>query len=130
MLKKHFRHFWQTFFHPRVYLFIIIGTGIIFLTFFTVNNALEIGISGIASVFIGIGVNNLSSIETHLKDRQKENSKVRHTLKVMEITNTKIENIQTDLNAGNYQKATKGLTELKEFVNLIKQFLKEEPSLD
>ena len=49
--------------HSRVFIFIIIGTAIIFLTFVTNDNALEIAISGMASMFIGIGVNNFSSIE-------------------------------------------------------------------
>lgn len=43
--------------------FIALGVTTIFLTFFTEDNALELVISGIASVFIGIGVNNYTVIE-------------------------------------------------------------------
>ena len=70
-IKKDFSRFWRAFSHPRVFVFMLAGIVIIFLTFFTSSNALEIAISSIASVFIGIGVNNFSSFETHLKDDQK-----------------------------------------------------------
>ncbi len=130
MLKKYFRHFWQTFFHPRVYQFIIIGTGIIFLTFLTANNALEIAISGIASVFIGIGVNNFSSLETHYRDEQTIKAKVGHSLKVLEMANAKIENIQTDLYSGNDQQVVADFEQLKKFMSLMTQLLKDEASLD
>lgn len=53
-LRKSIQHFQKIFFHPRVIVFILAGSLIIFLTFFTHNNALEIAISGIASVFIGM----------------------------------------------------------------------------
>lgn len=69
--KKHFQQLCQSFRHPRVYFFIIAGTCIIFLTFFTNNNAFEIAISAIASVFIGIGINNFTSLETYLKNSEK-----------------------------------------------------------
>lgn len=52
----------------RVFGFIAMGVFTIFLTFFTNDNALELVISGIASVFIGIGVNNYTVVE----DREKQ----------------------------------------------------------
>lgn len=63
-----FHHFWRTLRRPSVFIFIVIGAIIIFLTFLTTNNALEIAISGLASVFIGIGVNNFTTQETHYSD--------------------------------------------------------------
>jgi hypothetical protein len=69
--RKYFRQLWKALSHPNVFIFIVIGTGVIFLTFLTDNNAVEIAISGFASVFVGIGVNNLSSFETSAKDAKK-----------------------------------------------------------
>jgi hypothetical protein len=69
--KKHLHQFWIAFSHPKVFVFILLGAAVIFLTFFTDNNALEIAISGFALVFIGIGVNNFSSFETSMKDRER-----------------------------------------------------------
>ncbi|WP_199119376.1 hypothetical protein [Pedobacter sp. ASV28] len=59
--KEKYKEFWVTFKKPGVLLFILGGIAIIFMTFLTENNALEIVISGLASIFIGIGVNNFSS---------------------------------------------------------------------
>lgn len=88
--------FRQIFFHPRVFSFILTGTCIIFLTFLTNNNALEIAISGIASVFIGIGVNNFSSIETSHADLQKQKNKEQHLTSILELIELKSKRIQTD----------------------------------
>ena len=129
-INKSIRHFLQTFFHPRVFIFILAGTLIIFLTFFTSNNALEIAISGIASVFIGIGVNNLSSFETHLKDERKIQSKIGHTLKVMEITKSRITRLFNEMNAENCSQVKDELAELEQFINLGIQLIKEDSSLD
>lgn len=68
-LKQGYQRFLNIFLHLRVAGFIAMGFGTIFLTFLTEDNALELVISGIASVFIGIGVNNYTVIE----DRQKKN---------------------------------------------------------
>ena len=130
MLKKYLHRFGQNFLHPRVYIFIFLGSAIIFLTFFTTNNALEIAISGIASVFIGIGVNNFSSLETHQKDEQTIKAKVGHSLKVMEMAHAKIENMETDLTAENYQQAKAKLTELKQLISLVTQLLIQEELLN
>src|ERR1700733_2585875 len=54
--------------HPKTGAYILLGVIIMFLTFFTDDNALEIAISGIASIFIGIGVNNFTQIESHEKE--------------------------------------------------------------
>lgn len=95
-VKNKIHQFRKIFFHPRVFSFIITGTFIIFLTFFTTNNALEIAISGIASVFIGIGVNNFTSIETTHHDLQKQKSK-EHQLKAMfELIEEKSKRIQSE----------------------------------
>lgn len=128
--KNSFRHLWRTFLHPRVFIFITIGTAIIFLTFLTTDNALEIAISGFASVFIGIGVNNFSSLGTHQKDEQKLKSAIGHSLKIMEMANAKIEKIQNEINSGDYKKVMEEFTELKQITILTMQFLKEEVSLD
>ena len=125
MLKKYLHRFGQNFLHPRVYIFIFLGSAIIFLTFFTTNNALEIAISGIASVFIGIGVNNFSSLETHQKDEQTIKAKIGHSLKVMEMAHAKIENMETDLTAGNYQQAKANLMDAPEISETITNIREE-----
>jgi hypothetical protein len=77
--------FIKDFVKPNVYIFILGGAGIILLTFFTENNALEIVISGVASIFIGIGVNNLTMMETHRADEVKLKMKIGYAVKVLEI---------------------------------------------
>ncbi|MFM9911173.1 MAG: hypothetical protein ACKVOW_17670 [Chitinophagaceae bacterium] len=129
-LNSSFRHFWKMFLHPRVYIFILAGTAIIFLTFLTNDNALEIAISGIASVFIGIGVNNLSSLETHLKDEKKLNAKINHSLKAMEIVKGRIITIQHQLNKENCFKMKEELFELEKIISLTMGLIKVEETLN
>ena len=95
--KKHFHQFWIAFSHPKVFVFILLGAAVIFLTFFTDNNALEITISGFASVFIGIGVNNFSSFETSMKDKERLKAYVDHSRQLLEMTKSKIERIQGEV---------------------------------
>lgn len=116
--KKTISFFWKTFLLPRVAVFILIGTAVIFLTFITNNNAFEIVISGIASVFIGIGVNNFTSFETHIKDEQKLKSKISHSLKVMEITKSRIKVIHDGLSRENCFKMKEELAELEQIIIL------------
>ena len=54
-----------------------------FLTFFTQDNALELAIAGIASIFIGIGVNNLRLSETEQKIEQKIHRKTQEAVKTL-----------------------------------------------
>ena len=60
---KGFSQFRKVFFQSRVFVFILTGVGCMFFTFLTHDNSMELGISGIASIFIGIGVNNFTAIE-------------------------------------------------------------------
>lgn len=63
---------WAIFRHPRVWTYIFAGICIIFLTFFTNSNAIEIAISAIASIFIGIGVNHFAAMEMHREDMDEQ----------------------------------------------------------
>lgn len=128
--KKAPTRFWKIFIHPRVIFFILTGTAVIFLTFLTNNNAFEIVISGIASVFIGIGVNNFTSFETHIKDEQKLKSKISHSLKVMEITRSRIKVIHHELNRDNFFKLKEELAELEQMIALSMGLIKEEETLN
>ena len=131
LVNKSFHHFWQTFLHRRVFIFILTGTAIIFFTFLTNNNALEIAISGIASVFIGIGVNNFSSFETHLKDEKKLQTKIGHSLKVMAMVKKRISRLSDELGTEGCFKIKKELIEIEEFMNLgISLIQEEDTSLD
>ena len=129
-IKNHLSKFWQAFIHTRVIIFILTGTAVIFLTFLTNNNALEIAISGIASVFIGIGVNNFSSFETHFKDEQKIKSKMDHTKKLMCIIQSRINQLNNDVNDGTCAKTKKELTELEQLINISIQLINESSSLE
>lgn len=73
---KNFKRFLHTLKRPKVIFFMLVGIGITFLTFLTDNNAPEIAISGMASVFTGIAVNNFSIIDTRQTDENKLNLKL------------------------------------------------------
>ncbi len=75
---------------PKTGLYILLGTVIMFLTFLTDNNAMEIAISGIASIFIGIGVNNFTSAETHEKDKAIEHTRIALAIQSLEQAKHKI----------------------------------------
>lgn len=128
--KKTSARIWNSFLHPSVLLFILMGTAVIFLTFLTTNNALEIVISGIASVFIGIGVNNFSSLQMHLQDTRKLKSKINHSLKAMEISKSRVKAIHLGLNMENCEKMKEELAELEQIIGLSIDLIKEEASLD
>lgn len=51
---------------------------------------MEIAISAIASVFIGIGVNNFSALETHYKDVKAEEASSHKLMAVMETMEARI----------------------------------------
>lgn len=118
-----FAQFFRVFFHPRVFLFLLAGTGIIFLTFLTHNNATEIAISGIASVFIGIGVNNFTSHETKLKEESKSLPDISFCIQVMEMAAAKVGRLSNS--AGNPELKNE-LLNLQQFIKLGAQHIKEE----
>lgn len=120
---KNLKRFLEILAHPRVIVFLLVGIGIIFLTFLTTDNALEIAISGMASVFIGISVNNFSIIDTHQTDENKIKPKIERALKMMEITIHKLQRIQEETYGNDYMK--KELTELDEYMNLAIEIMKE-----
>jgi len=122
-MKKHFIHFWRTFFYVRVFLFIFIGTSIIFLTFLTNDNAVEIAISGIASVFIGIGVNNFSSYEMQLKDEQKRRTRKEQYIKLTTLVYRKIGKIQEEAKTQNVPLIENECSELEALIGLGIQML-------
>ena len=129
-IKKNFNKFWQAFSHPGVFIFMLAGTAIIFLTFLTSSNALEIAISSIASVFIGIGVNNFSSFEIHLKDEQKLRRKIDHSIKIMEMTKLNIGKLGNEVNNEAGFRIKEELTNLEQFINISIQLIREDRSLE
>ena len=100
-----------------------------FLTFFTNNNALEIAISGFASVFIGIGVNNFTFLDVRTGDEQQIKSKVAHSMKALEMTEAKIDVAEKNLAAGSYQQLTQDLAEAKQYMILLSGLIEEEEIL-
>lgn len=129
-VRNFIRHFQKVFFHSRVFIFILAGTLIIFMTFFTSNNALEIAISGIASVFIGIGVNNFTSFETHLKDEQTIKSKMGHGIKLMNVIHSRIKQVNHEIGDQVCDKTKAELIELDHLITIAIHLFNESRSLD
>ena len=125
-LQNHFHHTLKKLLHLRVIIFIAIGIIIMFLTFLTDDNALEIAISGMASIFIGIGVNNLSSLEDHIKNGDEHKSKVKHSLKILQLTESKLCRICDKIHDDNNQAFLNDLTELEELINLSIHYMEED----
>jgi ABC-type uncharacterized transport system permease subunit len=92
---------------------------VFFFTFLTHDNAIEIVISGVASVFIGIGVNNYSSFETHIKDEQQMQSKLRNALDMMDLIQMQSHRILEETNNGQ-------MVELNKMIAICKRMLEED----
>ncbi|HVX50441.1 MAG TPA: hypothetical protein VHB48_09790 [Chitinophagaceae bacterium] len=119
-----FRIFVRKLLVPKTGIYIMLGTIIMFLTFFTADNALEIAISGIASIFIGIGVNNFTESETHEKETETGQRKIQAAIKVLEFAHTKIANTEQLFSENISKEAAIGqLAEIKEYFALSIQQL-------
>lgn len=123
--KKNIKRSLHTLKHPKVIIFLLVGIGIIFLTFLTSNNALEIAISGMASVFIGIAVNNFSIIDTHETVENMLRPKIVHSIEMMKITINKAKRIQAETTGNDYTKIKDELNELEQCMNLAVELIKE-----
>lgn len=121
-LNGHLRYVWHTFRRPKVFIFIMIGVGVIFLTFLTDNNALEIAIAGIASVFIGIGVNNYTSQEMHHGSLVIARKQQQHIVQVILL-------LQSKINAASLEPDTRislsrrDIDEVNKLLTLLEQML-------
>ena len=82
---------------------------------------MEIAISGFASVFIGIGVNNFSSFETSLKDRERLKAYVDHSRQLLEMTKSKIARLQSEVS--DRKNGKEGLIEIEKLISLHISFL-------
>ena len=128
--KQSSRIFWKTFNHPSVIIFISIGTVVIFFTFLTHNNALEIAISALASVFIGIAVNNFTVLQTKLQEEKKLDIKISQAIEVLGFTKSKIVRIVKDLTADNWLIAKSELDELQQLLDLTTGLIKDQKEND
>ena len=129
ILKKSFKKFWRTLLHPRVIIFMLVGIGIIFLTFLTDDNALEIAISGMASVFIGIAVNNYSIVDTREEDNKQLKHKIRRSLEMMEICVSDLKRINSEEISGITQRYRDELANLQRCIELAIELIKEAGSI-
>jgi hypothetical protein len=127
-LNKENRFLLHNFFHPQVFFFIVTGICVIFMTFLTNDNAMEIAISGFASVFIGIGVNNFSSVETRKNDIQKFKNKIGHSLEMLQIVKSQIAMVNQDVRKAAYEHIGSELDELEKFMDLSIKVVGEEAS--
>jgi hypothetical protein len=125
----HIRHFLLNFLHPRVYIFIVAGTGIIFLTFLTSSNAVEIAISGAASIFIGIGVNNLSALEIQSKDGQKLKIKIAHAIRIMQLLENRVKQNIDHADNDRQELLKEELRDLHTFIQVSIELVKEDSHL-
>ncbi len=130
MFKKQFLRGWKVLINPGVSLFIILGTGIIFLTFFTENNALEIVISGVASIFIGIGINNFTTLETRINDERVIKHKMVHALQVLDMICEKVKSTQQQARYRETEQDKINLTELESLLLLLRTLLLDEETLN
>lgn len=128
-IRKPFRHFWYTLRKPGVIIFIVIGALIIFLTFLTTNNALEIAISGLASVFIGIGVNNFTTQETHYTDELQVQKNHARSLKLLELLQLRMKAAHRHLYFNHTEYLEDDLDELDRLLDMLKQLLEPEEHL-
>jgi hypothetical protein len=125
-LNRQNRFFLRNLFHPQVSFYVVIGICVIFLTFLTDDNALEIAISGIASVFIGIGVNNFSSLAIRINDNQIFRSKLGHSIEMLRIVKSQIAIINAEVKQGTYHNINTEFDELEKFIDLSIKILGDE----
>ena len=118
--------FWKSFFHFRVLGFLLIGIGVMFLTFMTLNNAFELMISAVASVFIGIGVNNYSSMYTHLQDERKRRSATRHSIRFMKLMQNRISLMKDHCETERMDLLRQDLVQLEEAIGLTIDIIAEQ----
>ena len=112
--------------HPRVLIFMLSGIIIIFLTFLTSNNAIEIAISGIASVFIGIGVNNYSMIENHLKEERLVKKKTGQSAHILRVTQALIKDLNTEAESPEFENLKSEIEKIDRFIRLGIQLVEED----
>jgi hypothetical protein len=122
---KGFRLFRKVLFKPKVSVFILTGIGFMFFTFLTKNNPLELGIAGIASIFIGIGVNNFTALEIEQKDERKLKRKTQHAIETLQHIKLKIKKIN-EMSVTNPQLISAEMEEMCDCIELCVQFLDEE----
>lgn len=127
--KRHIFHYCRMLIHPKVIPFIIIGTAVIFLTFLTTNNALEIVIAAMASIFIGIGINNFSALETRHKDEMIIRKKVANALQLLSLIHQKTARIEHHSANGNRELARANFDELITMLDLLRNLLLDEEHL-
>ena len=94
------------------------------LTFLTRQNALEFGISGIASIFIGIGVNNFTAIEMEQQDERSQHLKSQREIKTLVHLQEKIKKIEK-LHGDDDRIIRVELEEMKDYIELCLQFMEE-----
>ncbi len=125
MLQKKFKLFIEFFSKSNVIVYFLIGIAIIFLTFLTDNNAIEIAISAVASVFIGIAVNNLSAHEAAHKITLNVQNKINLSVKMLSILQEKLNRLHADIEISSKENISKDFEELKAFMKISVDLLQE-----
>jgi hypothetical protein len=120
-----FTRFRIFFFKPKVIAFILAGVSCMFFTFLTENNSMELAISAIASIFIGIGVNNYSALETAQIDQRRMRRKTRQTSKCLIHLQTKIKKIGVYLQTDLFPIYTE-LEEMNDYIELCRNYLEKD----
>jgi hypothetical protein len=127
-MRVQFMHTMSNILHPRVFIFMLSGIVIIFLTFLTTSNAVEIAISGIASVFIGIGVNNYSMIESHRKEDRQVKMKIGQSVHILQVVNSMISDLKVEAEPPNAENIKSEMIKIDRFIRLGIQLIEERGS--
>ncbi len=125
MIKRKIKLFFEHFFKSNVVVYFLIGIAIIFLTFLTDNNSIEIAISAIASVFIGISVNNLSAHEASHKITLNVQKKINQSVKMLSVIQEKLNRLHEDIETSSKENISKDFEELKAFMKISVEILQE-----
>lgn len=118
---------WDALRTPRVFVFFVTGVVVIFLTFLTNNNAIEIAISGIASVFIGIGVNNFTSIQGKLEEENLQKQRGQYATKVLDLMQTRTRHASQALQPPDRSALQTDLQEMEQLIGLLRDLLVDNP---
>lgn len=121
---------WDALRTPRVFVFFVTGVVVIFLTFLTDNNAIEIAISGIASVFIGIGVNNFTSIQGKLEEEKLQQQRGQYAKKVLDLMQTRTHHAIQGLQPPDSSALQTDLLEMEQLIGLLRDMLVDNPPVD
>ncbi|HEX7903937.1 MAG TPA: hypothetical protein VF487_08670 [Chitinophagaceae bacterium] len=79
-----------------------------------------------ASIFMGIGINNFSALETRRKDEMIIKQKVQNALELLNFVDFKIRQVQQGAAKGNHVQTKENFEELISMIALLRNLLLDE----